>query len=253
MNSNRQRPDRPKIHGSILFLLLMLAKCRSLLRIGPCGWNAAAEHDFLHEKPSRVLGHQDNEEHQMEGGYRLDLLWESGRRRWKGVCGHEQRQPQNSEIKGDKGILMSSESRTASFSGRAVSDKLESGKAPTTGPSRASAPLRRWMESGSTTLPTGANWHAWTQKDFWTARTTAPISMKSTAGPTDADIIWKLDMMKELRVLQHNMANSSPIVWEDLVFLETSNGLDDSHEKVPSPSAPSFLGQQEYWQGGLAR
>jgi outer membrane protein assembly factor BamB len=62
-------------------------------------------------------------------------------------------------------------------------------------------------------------------------------------------------MMKELGVLQHNMANSSPVVWEDLVFLETSNGRDESGEKVPSPQAPSFLAVNKntgkaVWQDG---
>jgi outer membrane protein assembly factor BamB len=37
------------------------------------------------------------------------------------------------------------------------------------------------------------------------------------------------------------MANSSPTVWGDLLFLETSNGRDESHEKIPSPRAPSFI------------
>jgi outer membrane protein assembly factor BamB len=48
-------------------------------------------------------------------------------------------------------------------------------------------------------------------------------------------------MMKELGVFQHNMANSSPALWGDLVFLETSNGHDESHERIPSPLAPSFI------------
>jgi outer membrane protein assembly factor BamB len=37
------------------------------------------------------------------------------------------------------------------------------------------------------------------------------------------------------------MANSSPLVWGDLVFVETSNGRDESDEKIPSPKAPSFI------------
>jgi outer membrane protein assembly factor BamB len=48
-------------------------------------------------------------------------------------------------------------------------------------------------------------------------------------------------MMKELGTYAHNMASSSPVVWEDLVFLETSNGQDENHEKVFSPQAPSFI------------
>jgi outer membrane protein assembly factor BamB len=46
-------------------------------------------------------------------------------------------------------------------------------------------------------------------------------------------------MMRELGVYQRNMANSCPVIWEYLVFVETSNGRND--DKVPSPKAPSFL------------
>jgi outer membrane protein assembly factor BamB len=37
------------------------------------------------------------------------------------------------------------------------------------------------------------------------------------------------------------MANSSPVVWKDLVFVETSNGRDSYGETIPAPEAPSFL------------
>src|SRR5262249_26856919 len=58
---------------------------------------------------------------------------------------------------------------------------------------------------------------------------------------TDADFIWRLDMMKELDVFPHNLATSSPLIVGDLVFLLTSNGVDEGHINVPSPKAPSFL------------
>jgi len=59
--------------------------------------------------------------------------------------------------------------------------------------------------------------------------------------PQDADIVWSLDMMKELDVYPHNLATSSPVVYGDYVYLLTSNGVDESHVKIPSPQAPSFL------------
>jgi outer membrane protein assembly factor BamB len=60
-------------------------------------------------------------------------------------------------------------------------------------------------------------------------------------GPADADIVWRLDLMKELGVRPRNLANSSPAVWDDLVFIVTSNGRDDEAGKVLAPDAPSFL------------
>ena len=48
-------------------------------------------------------------------------------------------------------------------------------------------------------------------------------------------------MRAELGVRQLFMASSAPVVWEDLVFVGTSNGRDSADEKVIAPNAPSFL------------
>ncbi len=65
---------------------------------------------------------------------------------------------------------------------------------------------------------------------------------------TDADIIWEFDMIKELNVSPHKMIfcaagadACSPLIVGDLLFLITGNGVDESHIKLPSPEAPSFL------------
>ncbi len=57
----------------------------------------------------------------------------------------------------------------------------------------------------------------------------------------DADIIWSLDMIDELGVFPHNLATSSPIVHGDMVYLLTSNGVDEAHLELPSPRSPSFI------------
>ena len=41
-------------------------------------------------------------------------------------------------------------------------------------------------------------------------------------------VIWTLDLMKELGVSPHNLAASSPLVLDDLVFVVTGNGVDES-------------------------
>ncbi len=56
-----------------------------------------------------------------------------------------------------------------------------------------------------------------------------------------ADVVWRLDMMNRLGVRQHNMAGCSPASYGDLLFVCTSNGVDQTHAKVPAPSAPSFV------------
>jgi outer membrane protein assembly factor BamB len=64
---------------------------------------------------------------------------------------------------------------------------------------------------------------------------------KDSEEGTDADIIWRLDMMKELGVFPHNLATSSPLIVGDLLFVVTSNGVDEGHINVPAPRAPSFI------------
>ncbi len=60
-------------------------------------------------------------------------------------------------------------------------------------------------------------------------------------GKGGARVIWKFDMIKETGASPHNMANSSPVSYGDLVFAGTSNGRDEHHERIPSPKAPSLV------------
>ena len=48
-------------------------------------------------------------------------------------------------------------------------------------------------------------------------------------------------MIDELGVMQHNLANASPVSCGDLIFVNTCNGQDESHVHVPSPRAPSII------------
>ncbi|MAR10446.1 MAG: serine/threonine protein kinase [Blastopirellula sp.] len=57
----------------------------------------------------------------------------------------------------------------------------------------------------------------------------------------EADVIWSYDMMKELGVSQHNMCSCSVTALGDILFVNTSNGLDESHINLPAPNAPSFI------------
>ena len=48
-------------------------------------------------------------------------------------------------------------------------------------------------------------------------------------------------MMDELDTSQHNMCSCSVTSYGDLLFVNTSNGLDESHINLPAPDAPSFI------------
>jgi outer membrane protein assembly factor BamB len=69
-----------------------------------------------------------------------------------------------------------------------------------------------------------------------------PVTDEEFAGIGEADVIWRLDMMKDLGVQQHNMANCSVTLSGNVLLVCTSNGIDRSHEQVAASAAPSFLG-----------
>lgn len=58
----------------------------------------------------------------------------------------------------------------------------------------------------------------------------------------DADVIWVYNMMgPDMGISQHNMCSCSVTAYGDLLFVNTSNGLDESHINLPAPTAPSFI------------
>src|SRR5207249_9633696 len=143
--------------------------------------------------------------------------------------------PRNPKIHGDKGVLMCFREFDGKFLWQAVTDKLASG------------PQNDFPEQGVCSSPAvdGKRLYYVSNRGelvcldtegFLDGKNDGPFQGEVYKGPSDADIVWKLDMMKELGVNQRNMANSSPVIWEDLVFVETSNGRSD--DKVPSPKAP---------------
>jgi len=48
-------------------------------------------------------------------------------------------------------------------------------------------------------------------------------------------------MMEEVGAFPHNMSNSSPVSYGDLLYVMTANGQDESHVHIPSPRAPALI------------
>ena len=65
----------------------------------------------------------------------------------------------------------------------------------------------------------------------------APVEI----GSTDADILWLFDVPNELKVRQHDSAHSSILLHGSHLYVNTSNGVDDSHKKITAPDAPSLI------------
>lgn len=68
----------------------------------------------------------------------------------------------------------------------------------------------------------------------------------------EADVVWAFNMMDTLNVSQHNMCSCSVTALGDILFVNTSNGLDESHINLPQPNAPSFIAMDKttgevYW------
>jgi outer membrane protein assembly factor BamB len=128
--------------------------------------------------------------------------------------------PRNPKITGDKGVVMCFQERDGKFLWQTVHDKLEAGQ------------VNDWPREGicSSAVVEGSR--------LWYVSNRCEVVCADTAG---GDIIWHLDMMKELNVFPHNLATCSPLIVGDTLFVITSNGVDKNHITIPQPEAPSFL------------
>jgi outer membrane protein assembly factor BamB len=141
---------------------------------------------------------------------------------------------------GDRGVLMAFRESDGEFLWQHAHAKLESGRAndwPFQGV--ASSPLvigdRLYYTSNRAVV------FALDIQGFRDNENDGPVADEKLARPTDADVVWAFDMMEEVGAYPHNLANSSPVAWGDLIFVSTGNGHDESHVNVPSPRAPSII------------
>jgi outer membrane protein assembly factor BamB len=68
-----------------------------------------------------------------------------------------------------------------------------------------------------------------------------PTTPDAKLEPTDGDIIWKFNLIPELGVILHDVCGSTLLLDGDLLYACTSNGIDDRHDKIPKPDAPSLI------------
>jgi outer membrane protein assembly factor BamB len=139
----------------------------------------------------------------------------------------------------DKGIIMCFREADGKFLWQAVHDKLAAGR------------VNDWPEEGICSTPTVEGnrlYYVSNRCELVCADTKGFLDGKNDGVQdehyqtrTDADIIWRLDMIKELNVFPHNLADCSPLVVGDRIFVITSNGVDEGHINIPCPRAPSFI------------
>ncbi len=76
---------------------------------------------------------------------------------------------------------------------------------------------------------------------FYDRENNGPYTSEPNTNRDEADIVWIFDMIKELGVTPHNMSACSVTSAGDLLLVNTSNGADEQHKRVPAPTAPSFI------------
>ena len=140
----------------------------------------------------------------------------------------------------DKGVILCFDEKTGEFIWQLTRDKLSSGR------------VNDWLLQGICSVPAIEGDRMWVvtnrcelmcldTEGFTDDENDGPIKDEVDATKQDADIIWNLDMIEELGVFPHNLATSSPVIYGDMVYLLTSNGVDEAHLDVPSPRSPCFL------------
>ena len=144
-------------------------------------------------------------------------------------------------ITGDKGVVLCFDEETGKFLWQLTRDKLRSGR------------VNDWPLQGIVSTPCVEKDRMWIVTNraelmcldtngFYDDENDGPVTDESRAEQKDADIVWSLDMIKSpFNVFPHNLAISSPVVYEDYIYINTSNGVDEAHLNLPNPDAPSFL------------
>lgn len=141
---------------------------------------------------------------------------------------------------GDRGVLMAFRESDGEFMWQLTHEKLPAGRVndwPFQGV--ASSPLidgdRVYYVSNRAELICAD------VEGFRDGENDGPFQGEKFTGQFDGDILWKFDMIEEVGSHPHNLANSSPVMYGDLIYLSTSNGQDESHVNIPSPRAPSMI------------
>ena len=146
----------------------------------------------------------------------------------------------NPKLTGDRGVIMAFRESDGEFLWQSTHTKLPAGR------------VNDWPQQGICSTPfieddrlyyisNRAEIVCVDTEGFMDGENDGPFKEETDTSEIDGDIIWKYDMIEELEVFPHNLATCSPVGAGDLLFVETSNGVDEGHVHIPSPFAPSFI------------
>jgi len=75
------------------------------------------------------------------------------------------------------------------------------------------------------------------EEKFMTQGDATPVKL----GKLDADIIWRFDMPSRINMWPHDSAHTSILLVGNHLYLNTGNGVDNTHRKIRRPDAPSLI------------
>jgi outer membrane protein assembly factor BamB len=153
--------------------------------------------------------------------------------------GTNNEKPRDPKVLGKKAVLMCFRAADGKFQWQAAHDMPP---APT---------AREALGDGLCSTPTVEG-----ERVYYVTPAAVVVCAEAATGKS----VWQLDMMKDLKVFPCYVANCSPLVVGDLVFVLTGNGTSEEVQggryKVVSPKAPSFVALHKKdgtvaWQSSL--
>jgi outer membrane protein assembly factor BamB len=141
--------------------------------------------------------------------------------------GTNNQRPRDPAVKGDKGVVMCFRLSDGEFLWQALHDKL---------PDKT---LNDCAQQGVASTPVVEGERLW-----YVSNRCEVVCADVKGDPANkgkAKFLWKYDMIAKEGVFPCQLANCSPLIVGDLVYVVTGNGTNIDTNKLPAPKAPSFL------------
>jgi outer membrane protein assembly factor BamB len=139
--------------------------------------------------------------------------------------------PRDPAIVGDRGVLMCFDEQTGAFRWQLACPKL------------TNSVYWDWTACGLCSPATVADGRVIivsNRGELWNLDPAGPAGGALSVRESDAR--WRFDYIKQCGVRQHDSAHGSPLVVGNVLYVNTSNGVDDTHKGIAAPDAPSLIG-----------
>ena len=139
--------------------------------------------------------------------------------------------PRDPSVIGDRGVLMCFDEQTGAFRWQLACLKL------------TNSVYWDWTNVGlcsPATVVSGRVCIVSNRGELWNLDPRGPANGALTVG--DGDARWRFDILKQCGVRQHDSAHASPLLVNGILYVNTSNGVDDTHRGIAAPDAPSLIG-----------